>query len=373
MKMKRILALMLALCMMVSMFVACGDNAESGEDVPNSDAAEQKISPKDTTPTVVEDDPEPDTTAEEVPELPESVEINIVSLKGPTTMGMVKLMSDYEAGLTNDTYNVAIYGTADEIVGLIVGGEADIANVPCNLASVLYNKTNGGISALGINTLGVLYILDTQSPDSEESGLNSIADLKGRTIYSTGKGTTPEYVLNYILRENGLDPEKDVTVEYLSEATEVAAKMADSDDAIAVLPQPYVTVAMSQNEKLEIAFDLTEEWKKIDGTQLVTGVTIARKEFIEAHPEAVARFMDNYAASVDYVNANTDEAAALVGNYDIVAEQVAKKALPKCNIVFQTGDELKTNASAYLNVLYESDPTSVGGQLPGDDFYYNAE
>lgn len=361
MKIKRISAVILALMMALSMLTACGNEAAPDVTEPEDNAAvTEEAQPEDNAEPESEPESEPEAAAE-------ADTIKIASLKGPTTMGMVKLMSDSEAGSTDIKYEVEMFGTADEIVGKLVNGDIDAANVPCNLASVLYNKTEGGISAVGINTLGVLYVLA-----AGEGEYSEIADLKGKTIYSTGKGTTPEYVLNYILKSNGIDPESDVTVEYLSEATEVAAKMAESTDAIAVLPQPYVTVAMSQNENLRIVFDLTEEWNKIDGTQLVTGVTVVRKEFLEANPNTVAKFMEDYAASVEYVNTDNDGAAALVGGYDIVAEGVAKKALPYCNIVFQTGDQLKTNASAYLNVLFESDPTSVGGSLPGDDFYYNA-
>ena len=173
-------------------------------------------------------------------------------------MGMVKLMQDAENGETANTYNVTMYGTADEITAGIANKTIDIANVPCNLASVLYNKTEGGIKLLDINTLGVLYVVETGE------SIQSVEDLKGKTIYSTGKGTTPEFALNYILRENGIDPETDVTIEYKSEATEVAAALAETDDAIAVLPQPFVTTAMMQNDKLRIALSLTDEWDKLD-------------------------------------------------------------------------------------------------------------
>lgn len=347
MNLKKILALVLALIMALTLFAACGT--------------------EDTTPDTPDAVDAPDDNPDEVPAAPEADTIKIASLKGPTTMGMVKLMSDSDAGSTTVKYDVSIYGTADEIVGLLVNGDIDAANVPCNLASVLYKKTQKGIKVIDINTLGVLYIVESGE------AVNSVADLKGKTIYSTGKGTTPEYVLNYILTSNGIDPAKDVTVEFKSEATEVAAMLAESKDAIAVLPQPYVTVAMTQNESLRIALNLTEEWEKIDGTQLVTGVTVFRSEFLENNPNTVKQFMTDYAASVEYVNANTDEAAALVGGYDIVAEGVAKKALPYCNIVLQTGENMKKNVSNYLTVLYGSEPTSVGGELPDDSFYYNAE
>lgn len=344
----------------ISCFAACGDTA--GDDVtPDATGATQSESGDEADVTKDQDSED----AEEPEFTP--VDIEIASLKGPTTMGMVKLMDDSDNGLTEGSYNVGIYGTADEIVPLIVSGEVDIANVPCNLASVLYNKPDVNVSVLNINTLGVLYVLETSD------SINSVEDLKGKTIYSTGKGTTPEYVLNYILESNGIDPATDVTIEYKSEATEVAAMLASATDAVAVLPQPYVTVAMNNNESLRIALDLTEEWEKIDGTQLVTGVTIVRNEFLEENPEAVAKFMEEYAESVEYVNANNDEAAALVGKYDIVAEGVAKKALPYCNIVSITGEDMKASVEAYLNVLYGSNPNSVGGALPDDDFYYIAE
>ena len=355
MNLKRVLAIILSLMLVMSVFAACGDTPDE-PDVTSGNHSDEPLG-DDTT-----DAAETDT-------------IKIASLKGPTTIGMVKLMDDSDKGLTSINYDVQIFGTADEIVGLLVNGNIDVANVPCNLASVLYKRTEGGIAVLDINTLGVLYVLDTVQHTGADildvaDPLTSVEDLRGKTIYSTGKGTTPEYVLNYILTSNGIDPTSDVTVEYLSEATEVAAKLAEAEDAIAVLPQPYVTVAMNQNDKLRIALDLTEEWEKIDGTQLVTGVTIVRTEFLEANPNTVAQFMSDYAASVEYVNANVDEAAALVGGYDIVGEPVAKKAIPYCNIVYQTGDEMKTNVSNYLSVLYNSDPTSVGGELPDDSFYY---
>ncbi len=343
--MKKILALLLALILTLGL-VACGNTAEPEDSNVNNEI----------------ENPADDNSDDETPVTP--VTFNIASMKGPTTMGMVKLMSDSEAGLTVHNYVTTIYGTADEIVPLIVQGKIDIANVPANLAANIYHKTEGGVSVLDINTLGVLYVVETGE------AINSVADLKGKTIYSTGKGTTPEYVLNHILMSNGIDPTKDVTVEFKSEATEVAAMLETATDAVAVLPQPYVTVASTKNASLRIALNLSEEWEAIDGTKQVTGVTIVRNEFLEANTEAVAQFLADYKASVEYVNANTDEAAALVGGYDIVAEGVAKKALPLCNIVCITGEEMKANLENYLTVLYNSNPKSVGGELPAEAFYY---
>lgn len=347
--MKKILALILAALLLMLAVCACTDTANNDDDkndvVQNDNSSDNQ------------DDAQNNSEAQKT-------EIKIASLKGPTTMGMVKLMDDSENSLTEGKYSVSIYGTADEIVPLIVSGDVDIANVPCNLASILYKRTDGKITVLGINTLGVLYVVQTGSE------IKSVEDLKGRTIYSTGKGTTPEYVLNYILKSNGIDPEKDVTIEFKSEAAEVAAMLEEAEDAVAVLPQPYVTVAMTKNDKISIALDLTEEWKKIDGKSLVTGVTVVRNDFLSENADAVKKFLEEYKESVDYVTSENDAAAALVGKYDIVAEGVAKKALPYCNIVLVTGEDMKSSVESYLNVLFGSDPTSVGGQLPDENFYY---
>lgn len=291
-------------------------------------------------------------------------EYDIASLKGPTTMGMVKLMSDSESGSTFNKYNVSIYATADEIVSGIVSGSTDIANVPANLAAVLYKKTEGSVSVCGVNTLGVLYVV------TSGENITSVEDLRGKTVYSTGKGTTPEYVFNYILRQNGLEPQTDVIIEYKSEAAECAAVMAESENAIAVLPQPYVTAAQIQNENIKIALSLADEWDKVCDTPLITGVTIAQNGSIEENRGAFEVFMDEYSSSVDYVNSNTDEAAALIGGYDIIKEPVAKKALPYCNITLLRGSEMTDAVKGYWNVLFEADPTSVGGEIPSDGAFY---
>lgn len=288
----------------------------------------------------------------------------VASLKGPTTMGMVKLMSDSEKGETFNTYNVNIHGAADEIVAGVVSGSTDIANVPANLAAVLYNKTEGNINVSAVNTLGVLYVVAV----NEE--INSVEDLRGKTVYSTGKGTTPEYVLNYILRQNGLEPQVDVTIEYKTEASECAAVMAESEGGIAFLPQPYVTAAMKQNEFIQIWLSLTDEWDKVSDTPLITGVTISQKSVQEHNSGAYDIFLDEYAASVEFVNTNNDEAAALIGGYDIVPEPVAREALPLCNITLLRGAEMRNAVSGYWNVLFEADPAAVGGTLPGEDAFY---
>ena len=299
--------------------------------------------------------------------------VNVLALKGPTAMGMVSLMDQADQGeITEETYDFQIVASPDEVSPAIAQGTADIAAVPANLASVLYQKTNGGVQVLTINTLGVLYLVENGDQ------VQSVSDLKGKTIYASGKGATPEYALNYILKENGLTPGEDVQIEWKSEHTECVAALAEHEDAAALLPQPFVTTAQSKNDSLRVALDLTEEWDKIQkdnggNSSLVTGVTVVRTEFAQEHPEIVEDFMERYQESVSYVNEHTEEAAKLIGDYDIVPEEIAKKALPECNIVYIDGVEMKEKLSGYLEVLEQENPQAVGGTLPADEFYYDAE
>lgn len=291
--------------------------------------------------------------------------VRLAALKGPTSMGLVKLLSDAEAGQSQNKYDFSMTGSADEIVARIAKDDLDIAAVPCNLASVLYNNTQGKVRVAAINTLGVLYIVETGDE------IHSLEDLRGKTLYTTGKGTTPEYALNYVLSQSGIDPEKDLTIEYKSEATEVAAQMATSDHAIAMLPEPFVTTAAGKNEKLRTALSLTEEWDKVGGgSTLVTGVVIVRSDFLDSSQEAVNTFLDEYRASIDYVNNQTTDAAMLVEKYDIAPAAVAEKALPLCNIRYIDSEEMKTKVSGYLQTLFDQNPKAVGGKMPDDAFYY---
>lgn len=344
--MKRVMSLGLSLTLAISLAACSGSVSEA---VSSASATAE--------PTAAPEAEAPVTT------------FRIAGLKGPTTMGMVKLMSDAEAGETHQDYQVTMYGAADEVVPLLVKGDIDLAAIPANLAANLYNQTEGKVQVAAINTLGVLYVVTTGDD------VKSVEDLKGKTVYSTGKGTTPEYVLNYILKENGIDPEKDLTVEYKSEATEVAAALQAADEgAIAVLPQPYVTAAQSQIEGLNVALNLTEEWNKVStDSDLVTGVLVASTEFIEQNEAAFEEFLKDYQASIEWVNSNTADAAELVANYGIVAKApLAQKALPACNITYVDGAEMKTKLSGYLQVLFDQNPKAVGGAMPGDDFYYGA-
>ena len=338
-----LLAFSLALCL-----AACGGSASSA--VSGSAASSEAAS------------------SEAAQELSTTDALRIAGLKGPTTMGLVNLLDMERSGKASQHYDLQLYGAADEIVPKLIKGELDMAAIPANLAATLYQKTKGGIQVMAVNTLGVLYVVE------KGNTVHSFADLKGRTILSTGKGTTPEYVLRYLLTANGLDPDKDVDIQYYSEATEVTAQMASTQDAIAVLPQPYVTAAGLKDDTLRVALDLTAEWDKVADTQLITGVTVVRKAYAEEHPDVVAAFLADYAQSVNAANTDLDGTAALCEEQGVVAKAaIAKKALPNCNIVCLTGEELKADVSGYLQVLYDADPAAVGGTLPGEDFYWAAQ
>lgn len=289
--------------------------------------------------------------------------IKVAALKGPTAMGMVKLMEDDKA---ENRYNFSVVGSVDEITPKLVQGDVQIAAMPANLASVLYNNTQGQVKVLAVNTLGVLYIVE--NGDS----IHSVEDLRGRTIYSAGKGATPEYALNFMLTANGIDPEKDVTIEYKSEHAECVALLGAQPDAVAMLPQPFVTSAQMKDTGIRVALDLNREWENAAqaSATLITGVVVARTDFIERNPQAVADFLTAYGASTEFVNQNVDEAAKLVAGFDIVPEPVAQKAIPYCNITFIAGDDMRERLSSYLEVLFAQNPKAVGGALPDESFYY---
>ncbi|EEG52996.1 hypothetical protein CLOSTASPAR_04947 [[Clostridium] asparagiforme DSM 15981] len=293
--------------------------------------------------------------------------VRVGSLKGPTSMGLVYLMDKAQKGETENHYEFTMTGAADELVGKIASGDLDIALIPANVASVLYTKTQKNVTVLDINTLGVLYVV------ASDDSIASVADLKGKTVYMTGKGTTPEYVMNYLLKENGLAA-GDVDLQFKSEATEVASLLKENPKAIGVLPQPFATAACVQNEALKPVVDLTEAWNALNqdsGSMLVTGVTIVRSDFLRENRSPIQMFLEDHRESAQYAVDHVDETAELVAAAGIVEKApIAKKALPYCNIVCMTGQEMKDALSGYLNVLYEQDAKSVGGQLPGDDFYY---
>ena len=346
--MKKVLPVLMALAMTAAALTGC---AKSGGE------------------TAVETTTAPETEAgtESAGAASSDFTLRVGSLKGPTSMGLVELMDQASKGEAKGSYEFTMVTAADELLGKIVSGDLDIALVPSNMASIIFNKTNHGVNVLNINTLGVLYVV------SSDDSIKSIADLKGKTVYLTGKGTTPDYALQYLLKANGMTTDN-VTLEYKSEPTEVAALLKEKPDAIGLLPQPFVTVAMAQNDTLKMVLDLTREWEAVsgeDGGSLVTGVTICRGELFEEHSDAVKTFMEEQKASAAFANENVAETAKLVAAAGIIEKApVAEKAIPYCSITYIDGSDMKNMLYGYLSALYEMDPTTVGGELPAKDFFY---
>ncbi len=352
--MKKLLALTLAFCMMLAL-AACGNANIDDTTTANTTTAETT-----TETTTLGCEEKEDTTPD--------VDVRVIALKGPTGMGMSKLMDDDEKGASKNNYEFTLAAAPEEVSAAVLKGEVDIAAVPVNLASVLYNK-GADISFAAINTLGVLYMMENGNT------ITSVADLKGKTIYATGQGSTPEYILNYILTKNGIDPAKDVTIEYIAEHAELATKLAENVAAIGLLPEPQVTVSLTTaaqkgNTSLRIALNMTEEWSKFDEGQLVQGCIIVSNKFKNEHPEQYADFIEEYKASATFVNENIDEASQLIEKFGIVAKAaLAKKAIPNCNLCCVDGEDGIAYMENILNVLYTANPKSVGGKLPADAFY----
>lgn len=289
----------------------------------------------------------------------DDTEIRIAALKGPTGMGMVKLADKQNY----PNYTVSIEASPDALNPRIISSEVDVAAVPVNLASVLYNKLDGDISVLAVSTLGVLYVVEAGSE------VNSVADLAGKTVYATGQGATPEYILNYLLDKNGVAGS--VEVNYVGEHAALATMLANGSAEIGTLPEPNVTSTLAGNDNLRIALNLTEEWNKVCSTELVQGVVIARKSFVNEHPEAIEQFLREYEKSSAFVNENIDEAAKLIVDAGILGNvEIAKKAIPNCNISFSKGEAMHKAVEGMLTVLFEANPKSIGGKLPDKDFYY---
>lgn len=377
---KKAVAVMMSIALSAAMLVGCGKDGnaevvgdtttveESGESEDEAEEEEQEAPNAAQQEEVETDSEEPQDAPEEAADDYVAADIKIGSLKGPTSMGLVYLMDQAQKNEAANNYEFTMAATADELLPSMISGDLDIVLVPANVASVLYNKTEGAVSVIDINTLGVLYMV------SGDDTIQSMEDLKGRTVYLTGKGTTPDFVLQYLLKENGLTA--DVTLEYKSEATEVAAVLTENTEVIGVLPQPYVTAACAQNENLSVVLDLTQEWAAVQGeggSSLVTGVTVVRNAFLEENKAAVDKFLEEHAASAAFANEHVEEAAELVAAAGIIEKApVAVKAMPKCNITYIDGSDMQTALSGYLTVLFEQDASSVGGSLPGDDFYYGS-
>ncbi len=367
--MKKTMKILIAAAVCASVLAACapkhpvaGENEQTAqESAVQTEAAQESAAPTQTA-------PETEEAETEETEAADGVTVRVAGLKGPTTMGLVRLIDDAKNGESENRYEFTMATAADEVTAMVAAGKTDIALLPANVASVLYNKTEGGVAVIDINTLGVLYLV------SADTSVASIGDLSGRTVCLPGKGTTPEYVFRYLIAEAGLG-EDEVTFRFCSEAAEVASILAEDTEAIGLLPQPFVTAALAQNDKLSIVADLTEEWDRAQSGEsagrLVTGVTIVNSEFLAEHGDLVDTFLKEHRESIAFTEEDPDAAAELIAKQGIVAKApLAKKALPYCNIRYIDGEEMKEALNGYLGVLFGQDPQSVGGALPDDAFYY---
>ena len=309
------------------------------------------------------------TEPEQPDDTPAPAEVNLYVLSGPTGIGAMNLWAAADAGETQNTYHITMPGANDEVVAAISNGDADIAAVATNLAATLYNKTNGGVTVLAVNTLGVLSLLGSGQE------IASIADLAGKTIYAPGQGANPEYILRYVLTGNGLDPDKDVTIRFVGEGSELLTVWQTDPEAVIMAPQPVVTSILMQNENARTLFNMTDEWDKVSGgdSTLMMGCVIVRNAFLQENPGAVELFLQEYAASIEKAQSDVEGTAALCEQYGLIPKAVlAQKAIPSCGLTFVTGADMKSALSGYLQVMFDADPKSVGGAMPGDDFYYGA-
>ena len=297
----------------------------------------------------------------------EAIDVNIYVLSGPTGIGAMNLWAKSDSGETFDRYHFTMPGSNDEVVAAVSNGTTDIACVATNLAATLYNKTDAGVICLAVNTLGVLHLL------TNDEGLDSIADLAGKTIYLPGQGANPEYILRYVLTGNGLDPDSDVTLSFVGEGSELLTVWQSEPDAVIMAPQPVATSIRMKYENAAEAFDMTEEWDKIAGgdSTLMMGCVIVRDEFCAQYPQTVEAFMQEYAASIELAQTDVAGTAALCEQYGLIPKAaLAEKAIPACGVTYMDDDAMKQQLSGYLQVMFDANPKSVGGKLPGDDFYY---
>lgn len=357
---KKCLALTLALALVLTL-AGCGPQnpQTSGSPSPSvSSSPTESVEPTST--------PSPEVTPTDEP-TGDRPQVSLAVLSGPTGMGAAKLLSDNDAGTTALDYDVTIAASPDEITGKIINADLTIAAISTNLAATLYNK-DAGIQMVALNTLGVLYILENGE------SIQSMADLAGKTLYAPAntKGSNPEYVLNYLLEQNGLTPGEDVTIEW-APAEEITTGMADGSMSLCMLPVPAATSVLMQNQSTRQALDLTEEWDKVttDNSVLTMGCLVVQADWAQENPDLLNTFLEEYAASIDYVTSNPDAAAELITQYGITPKAaIAKAAIPQANMVCITGKDMMEGIQGYFDVLWQADPTSIGGYIPDDAFYY---
>ncbi len=372
-KATKIVSILCAVVLGMSLLAGCGTQAGNTKGDSNTTEAGQKDIGSDVAENVVEEGATED-EAEQVPsgtidsdtDVEDAVTVRVGGLSGPTSMGLVKLMEDSADGLTENTYEFAeLSSDSSAFVTPLATGEIDIAAVPSNLAAVIYNNTDGAVQVLAVNVLGVLDIVQRGEQ------VTSLSNLVGKTLYASGQGATPEYTLRYLLIQNGIDPDTDLDIQWCADTTEVLSYVSQDESAVAMLPQPFATVAQAQVDDLSVAIDLNDEWAKLGlESEIVTGVLVVRTEFAQEYPQQLATFLEEYEVSVQYTLDEPEEAATLIEKYIGVSEAVAQAALPNCHLTDLTGVDMRTALEGYLQIIYDMNAASVGGSMPGDDFYY---
>ncbi len=351
---KKIVLLLLSCAVLLTVLAGCTAKQEEESSQVSSVSSE---------PSAVSTETSAEMSSEETT-APKTEPTRILTISGPTGIGMANMMEQNQGA-----YEFTITGTPSDVMTAIVSGSADIAACPINLAAKIFKKTDGSVQMLAVNTLGVLYIV------TNGKQLNSFSDLNGLEVVASGEGATPEYAMKYLCEAYGIQ----VNLRFVDEFSTAAAMVATGECSVALLAEPSVSVARMQNQELTVALDLTEVWRqagqdgKIEAVELAQGCVIVRSEFAKAHPEAVQQFLADYQASVTYMSdaSHLEDAAALCEQYKIVPKAaVAKMAIPHCNLVCMTNEEMKTIASSNLQVLYQYDPSSIGGSMPADAFYY---
>ncbi len=332
--MKKFTAILLSALLLVSLLTACGQGVA------------------------------PDSSSEA---LAEKANVNVVAIAGPTGVGLVQLMENNKNNEAANNYNFTVVTDPQQAVASVSNKSADIAAVPTNLASTLYKKTGGNVQVLAVNTLGVLYMLE--NGDS----IKSVADLRGKTIYTSGQGANPEYILRYVLQKNGIDPDKDVTIEFVADNDTLATLVTNGTAKVAMVPEPKVSACLKANTQVKNVLNMTEEWSKVsDGNStLMMGCVIARKDFVQNNADAIKKFLAEYEASINAVKADVPTAAQLCVTHGIIPKApIAQSAIPNCNLTFVKGGEMKAQLTGYLKVLFDYKPAAIGGAMPADDFYY---
>lgn len=338
--MKKLLAILLTLSLMLT-FVACGDsNNDANSSTPATSTETEEYTPAD---------------------------VSVAYMTGPTGVGMVKLHADSDEKKTENNYTFKVAATADEFKADFLAKKINIASVPTNLAAALYNATSGQVRILAVNTYGVLSIIENGN------SLKSIADLKGKTLYATGKGQNPEYILKYILEKNGIDPENDLTIKFV-DSKELTAKIISGEAQYAMAPEPAASTVLTKNDKLNRAISINDEWAKVSDSKLMMGCVIALDSYVQENQKTVEKFLEEYEESIAFATENIETTAQYCEKYGVAASAaIATKAIPNCNLCFVVGKEMKENINAYIKVLFDADAKSIGGKLPADDIYYNAK